>query len=209
MVTKICSKCKKEKPITEFPKCSRNKDGLDTHCKECRNAVNRNYRNNNKEQFKNNRKKNYIKNKEKILAQKSLYAAKHKKEKAEYDKIYRQKNKKRIQALQKEWSKKSIKHRIISNLRRRLHHVLKGNVKSEKTLSLIGCSSEFLKEYIENKFQEGMSWENYGEWHIDHIKPCSLFDLSDPKQQKECFNYTNLQPLWATDNLKKSCKYEK
>lgn len=209
MVTKICSKCKKEKLTTEFPKCSRNKDGLDTHCKECRNAVNKNYRNNNKEWFKNNRKKNYIKNKEKILAQKSLYAAKHKKEKAEYDKIYRQKNKKRIQALQKEWSKKSIKHRIISNLRRRLHRVLKGNVKSEKTLSLIGCSSEFLKEYIENKFQEGMSWENYGEWHIDHIKPCSSFDLSDPKQQKECFNYTNLQPLWAIDNLKKSYKYEK
>lgn len=54
-----------------------------------------------------------------------------------------------------------------------------------------------------------MSWENYGEWHIDHIKPCSSFDLSDPKQQKECFNYTNLQPLWAIDNLKKSYKYEK
>ena len=57
MVTKICSKCKKEKLTTEFPKCSRNKDGLDTHCKECRNAVNKNYRDNNKEWFKNNRKK--------------------------------------------------------------------------------------------------------------------------------------------------------
>ena len=53
-----------------------------------------------------------------------------------------------------------------------------------------------------------MTRQNQGEWHIDHIKPCAAFDLTDPKQQKECFNYKNLQPLWAQDNIKKSDKWE-
>ena len=208
METKICSKCNKEKLISEFPKCSRNKDGLDTHCKECRNLVNKNYRDNNKNSFSNMRRKHYAKNRVRLLEQKSIYAAEHKQQKAEYDKQYRQRNKKRIRAYQGEWNKKSIKHKIVRNLRRRVHHALKGETKSESTLSLLGCSINYLKEYLESKFQQGMTWDNYGEWHIDHIKPCSAFDLSDPVQQKECFAYTNLQPLWAIDNLKKAYKYE-
>ncbi len=53
-----------------------------------------------------------------------------------------------------------------------------------------------------------MTWDNYGEWHIDHIKPCALFDFTKEEQQRECFHYTNLQPLWAKDNMRKSDKYE-
>lgn len=154
------------------------------------------------------RRKYYAKNRVRLLEQKSIYAAEHKQQKAEYDKQYRQRNKKRIRAFQSEWNKKSIKHKIVRNLRRRVHHALKGETKSESTLSLLGCSINYLKEYLESKFQQGMTWDNYGEWHIDHIKPCSAFDLSDPVQQKECFAYTNLQPLWAIDNLKKAYKYE-
>jgi hypothetical protein len=59
-------------------------------------------------------------------------------------------------------------------------------------------------EFLEKKFLPGMNWENYGEWHIDHIVPCSSFDLSKSEQQKICFNYSNLQPLWAADNIRKS-----
>jgi hypothetical protein len=59
---------------------------------------------------------------------------------------------------------------------------------------------------MESLFLEGMSWDNYGKWHIDHIRPCSSFDLSDTEQQKICFNYKNLQPLWAEDNLRKGAK---
>ena len=67
-----------------------------------------------------------------------------------------------------------------------------------------------LKIYLESLFQEGMTWDNYNfyGWHIDHIIPIASFDLSDPEQQKKCFHYTNLQPLWASDNLQKGVKLD-
>jgi hypothetical protein len=74
-------------------------------------------------------------------------------------------------------------------------------------MQLVGCNIDILIKYIESLFLEDMSWDNYGKWHIDHIRPCSSFDLSDNEQQKICFNYKNLQPLWAEDNLKKSDKW--
>ena len=78
--------------------------------------------------------------------------------------------------------------------------------KSRKTTRLIGCSVPQLRKHLEAQFTEGMTWDNHGEWHIDHIKPCASFDLTDAEQQLECFNYTNLQPLWASDNLSKGAK---
>jgi len=65
---------------------------------------------------------------------------------------------------------------------------------------LIGCDIEFFKGYIQAQFKSGMTWENYGTWNIDRIMPCRNFDLTDPEQQKLCFNYTNCQPLWAEEN---------
>lgn len=72
------------------------------------------------------------------------------------------------------------------------------------SFSLVGCSGEFLRTHIERQFEPDMSWHNYGKWHVDHIRPCASFDLSDDEQMKQCFNWKNLQPLWAMDNLKKS-----
>jgi len=76
------------------------------------------------------------------------------------------------------------------------------------TIQSIGCSVNELKKWLELKFQEGMTWDNYGKWHIDHIKPCCKFNLADIDDQKKCFHYTNLQPLWAKDNRKKWKHYE-
>ena len=84
--------------------------------------------------------------------------------------------------------------------------VKKGD-KLEHTLEYLGADVQTIKQHIENKFKENMFWDNYGEWHIDHIKPCIQYDLSKEKEQKKCFNYKNLQPLWAKDNLKKGDKY--
>ena len=95
-------------------------------------------------------------------------------------------------------------------MRVRLRRILQriGSKKAYKTLDLLGCSMKDFRNYIESQFEPGMTWENHGYrgWHIDHIIPISYFDLSDPEQQKLCFNYRNLQPLWWKDNRKKSDK---
>lgn len=96
--------------------------------------------------------------------------------------------------------------RLVKLCRNRVRLALKGYNKPERTFSLIGCTPDFLKAHLSKQFLEGMSWDNFGEWHIDHIKPCSLFDLTVLEQRQKCFHYSNLQPLWALDNLKKGDK---
>ncbi len=120
--------------------------------------------------------------------------------------IYKQKPevKSRRNEIAKERRKNDTRFKILGNLRTRLYNAIKGNVKSEPTLKLLGCTVEYLVSHLENQFAEGMNWDNYGEWHVDHITPCASFDLSDPEQQKRCFHYSNLQPLWAEENLLKS-----
>lgn len=81
------------------------------------------------------------------------------------------------------------------------------NAKKESALDYLGCSPRHLRLHLESKFQANMSFENYGEWHIDHIRPCASFDLKNENERKECFHYSNLQPLWKEDNLKKGCKW--
>ena len=94
--------------------------------------------------------------------------------------------------------------RLLHNLRTRLWHALKGNSKSAHTVELLGISIKECRQHIEAQFLEGMSWENYGAWHVDHIVPCASFDLTDPQQQRQCFHYSNLQPLTAPENNNKS-----
>ena len=93
-------------------------------------------------------------------------------------------------------------------MRCRLYHALKkdNSYKADKTMKLVGCTPTFLKEYLEAKFKDGITWDNYGEWHVDHIIPCASFDLTKEEEQKKCFHYTNLQPLWAEENLSKGAK---
>jgi len=160
------------------------------------------------------------------------YYAGHKKEisakvdrnkKSIYRKLYFKKNKERERENHKSWIKnnrdkeilyrereyknRSIERIIATNLRIKMWKVLKKINKSKHTLELLGCSFEFLKEYLEKQFEKGMSWKNYGEWHIDHIKPCASFSLINEEEQKECFHYTNLRPLWAEENLSRPKKY--
>lgn len=93
---------------------------------------------------------------------------------------------------------------LTHRLRSRLTAALKGLCKAAPTRELLGCSAEELKKHLESLFQPGMSWENRQEWHIDHIRPCASFNLLEPEQQRCCFHYSNLQPLWAKDNIAKS-----
>lgn len=105
----------------------------------------------------------------------------------------------------------NINARLRQNIASRLRSAIKvnGGRKKNKTVELIGCSIQELRNHLESLFQDGMSWENQGEWHIDHIRPCISFDLTEIEEQKLCFHFSNLQPLWARDNQIKWAKYER
>ena len=121
-----------------------------------------------------------------------------------YNKKYRQ----QIQQWQNQYRKTNINYRILGNLRTKLHYALKNKVKSKSTIQLLGCNIKFLKRYLRKHFKKGMNWKNYGrgknKWCIDHIIPCKRFNLSKAREQRKCFHYKNLQPLWFIENLKKS-----
>ena len=115
-------------------------------------------------------------------------------------------------------SKKAIKERsardpifrLRRNLQSRLGAALRNQntTKDSTTMKLVGCTLQHLVSHLEEQFTEGMTWENYGEWHVDHIRPCASFDLSDEAQRKECFNWKNLQPLWGLENIQKGDQWE-
>lgn len=104
--------------------------------------------------------------------------------------------------------RKSIQAKIRHNLRNRLWiALLRQNARKQASTSeLVGCSISDLIIYLEKQFKPGMSWDNRSEFHIDHKLPLNWFDLTDIEQQKKAFHYTNLQPLWAKDNMQKGSK---
>lgn len=164
-----------------------------------------------------------------LIEAKKMSPEERKKRKSECDKKYRERNKEKIKAIKKEyyysknglekakeWQRKmmnDIEFVTKKRLRGRVYVALKRGVKSEGTMRLLGCSIEYFKQYFESLFTEGMSWDIYlqGGIHIDHIVPCKNFDLTKPEEQKKCFHYSNLQPLWQLDNLQKgtSLNYNK
>jgi len=178
------------------------------------------YYQNHKEEILKKRKENYLKNRIDILESQKEYhkihskeyskrAMKYNKNHPEYIKNYQKTLKFKEYKKEYERNKRrtNINFKISRNLRTRIWSVLKGKLKSEHTLELLGCSIKQLKEHLHIQFRLGMSWSNYGKWEVDHIRPCSNFNLSKTEEQYKCFNYTNLQPLWEKDNLAKSDKY--
>ena len=159
----------------------------------------------NKEKKQKYQKEYYLKNKiyAKELARE--YYKNNKDYMKEYKKNYRQANRDKINERARNYRNNNINAKIAALIRTRIRETLKLNnaIKSNSSIKLLGCSIEFLKQYIELKFTKGMTWENHGlyGWHIDHIMPCSSFNLLDPNQQNICFHYTNLQPLWATKEI--------
>jgi hypothetical protein len=183
MENKKCTKCNTIRPATTeyFYKQKNGKFGLSSRCKSCRKKYHADWHKDNRESESNKRKEYYQANKQKIV-----------KYNVEYSRNRR---------------KTDTAFRIVYNTRRRIQQAIKNNSKASSSLNLIGCSFPELKSYLEKQFTNGMSWDNYGEWHIDHIRPCCSFDLSDPEQQKQCFHYSNLQPLWADENFQKGGSY--
>lgn len=102
----------------------------------------------------------------------------------------------------------SPEFRLVCNLRSRIQKAVVGKTKSAKSFALLGMEIPEYRIYLQGQFRPGMSWDNYGSaWEIDHIRPCASFDLSDPAQQRECFNWSNTQPLFAEENLRKGAHF--
>jgi hypothetical protein len=122
-----------------------------------------------------------------------------------------QKSKARIYAYRTNRYATNLQVKIADVLRKRLKCAIKPESKYKSALELLGCSIEFFRQYIADRFVAGMSWENHGRytWHIDHIIPCASFDLTKEEEQKKCFHYTNLQPLFAFENISKGAKIPK
>jgi hypothetical protein len=202
MNTKVCTGlCGKELPATTefFHKNKKSKYGLKPRCKICTSKINQQ----NKEKIAQGKKKYYQENKDGKIRD---YIKKNE-DKMKAHRTTEQYKKRRNLRRQERYSNDPA-YRLEVLCRNRINFLLNGKNKSKATLELIGCSGEELKEHLEKQFVDGMTWENYGDWHIDHIRPCASFDLSVPEQQRVCFHYTNLQTLWAEDNMRKGSKLD-
>lgn len=193
---KICKECNQPKPFENFSRASGGRS-INSYCKPCVSLRVKRWREN------------------LVGDAKIAYNKKHsERQKKRLPKVLQQQRLLRklgLNTYEKEWRKNYVKQKRLSdpnfklrmNLRHRIYLALKENQKISSSSELLGCGIQEFRTYIQNRFREGMTWENYGQWHIDHIKPCVNFNLSDPNQQKECFHFSNLQPLWAKDNLTK------
>lgn len=199
---KTCKQCNLDKEISEYSKCGSYKDQIyyRPECKECtRKYLSSDVGKAAQEKYRNSPNGKLVKQ---AYRQTEKYIIKRK----EYDKIRAltpEKKLQQIQYKQKRFNSDPI-YKLGLYMRNRIGNCLKRNKwrKDNRTVTYIGCDFAYLKQIIESKFTEGMSWDNYGKWHIDHVIP-----LSSAKTPDELYNlchYTNLQPLWAADNIKKS-----
>lgn len=167
----------------------------------------RNYREKHRTARAEDQKARRARNPEKFRAINRKYYAKNRVKCIANQKSYAEANREKWRGRRRLRRQTDLNYKLRLNLSSRILLALKRNTKSAGTKELIGCSIPYLNIWLELQFQDGMTWANYGEWHIDHIKPCKLFDLTCPNQQKQCFHYTNLQPLWAEKNLRKAASY--
>lgn len=222
---KKCSKCGEAKPPSEFHKCAKSSDGLANKCKPCKAEYKRaeyiksretclartaKYRAANPERvslakkaarlkkidhYKAKEKAAYWNNREAALAYFAQYRQSHKAEKASRDRSY---VRQRMAADPLFRMTYTVRNRIFYAVRDR------GFKKGAKTAEMLGCDWIVLREHLEAKFCDGMTWDNYGDWHIDHIVP--LASATSEEELIRLCHYKNLQPLWAADNIRKGAK---
>lgn len=216
---KKCSKCKEFKNLDCFYENKQSKDGRRPECIKCTKAKRdcEAFRKRRREHQKSEKVKKWRDNyreknreHEKKRQQEYLSRPEVKKKRKEY--FAREDVKKRRKAYEKE-RKKDPKWRISSNISRRISKTLKIEGFSKRKRhweDLVGYTKEELVKHLETRFEEGMTWENYGsEWHIDHIKPISSFNITslECEEFKKCWELNNLQPLWAKENMRKGNRY--
>lgn len=207
---KMCNVCKDEKTNNFFHRDKSRADGLSYRCKECDKKISSSYRKKNpgkskdiiKKWFKDNPHKNreavkryQDKNRDMVREKHRKYNAEHPEKNREITKRYRN------------TPKGKLRHSISNGILRSLN----GNKDGKCWALLLDYSIDQLKHHIEKQFKDGMSWENYGQWHIDHKIPISVFNFETPDDIdfKKCWELKNLQPMWALENIRKRDKLDK
>ena len=222
---KKCSTCGDTKPLSEFHKYAQSADGFAPKCKPCKAESKRaeylrnrekylvrmaEYRAANPEkvsegkklarlkkidEYKAKERAAYLNNREAILAYNAEYRRKNKVEKANRDRRY----------VRQRMASDPL-FRMTYTVRNRIFYAVrdKGFKKGAKTAEMLGCEWSVLRDHLESQFRDGMTWSNYGDWHIDHIVPLASAN-SEAELIRLC-HYKNLQPLWATDNIRKGAK---
>ena len=197
-ILKTCTKCGVTGGLEMFSKSKRGRHGRSSACTGC------------------------------LYAQQEISRKKNLEKRNEWRRAYYRKNIDRVRSYKREWYRSNLEtnpektrqyqskireapgYRIRASLKTCVHRALRGGgAKSKSTLGLVGCSVDELRSHLESLWQDGMTWDNYGAkgWHIDHIIPCAMFDLKHSEEQEVCFHWTNLQPLWAEDNISKSARW--
>lgn len=222
-MTKICRECKAEKPLEEFRVCNSygNRRG---ECKECAARLRREYHARNPGKCADASRKWRNKNPEKARQSDMRWKKENSEQHRDNSRRWREENPERVLENLRRWRKENPEryrynarrwqhqqrilpeYRILCYMRNRLCALLKRG-KSEATVDLLGCNIGELKSWLSGWFEPGMTWENYGPvWHVDHHFPCDSFDLSRLDDQRRCFHYLNLRPLFAPKNLSKGAK---
>jgi len=201
METKICNKCGIEKEVCEFYKKPKKENEVRSTCKICMNESSTKYNVVNKEILSEKNKKFRLENPE-INKEK---CRNYKINNPDYFSKWVEKNKEHRKKYIREYNS-DPKNKIKNSLRGRINELLNKKYNNPRTLNLVGCDYEFLLKYLEDKFTEGMNWDNYGYygWHIDHMIPIS--SAKTIEDIYKLYHYTNLQPLWGKDNMRKSNK---
>ena len=197
---KFCNSCKKEKPLSEFGKRSARPSGVQSTCKKCKTEKEKRRYLENREAKLEYCRKYYLKNKERILAKRREYVANN----PEIIRNYNKNNRDKVNNYRRQKLQNDKIFAMADRTRRRVNYALSvgGYRKQAKTEELIGCSWQELCDHIESQFAPGMTWENRGEWEIDHIIP-----FASAKTEEDVIrlsHYTNMQPLWKSENRRKN-----
>ena len=228
--TKPCSKCLDDKALEDFYALKEGKLGRHSVCKRCmaaraakrrqdpmiretQKAAFKRWRENNPERLRELKREYYRRHRERIIAKSAAYQKANHEQRKIVQQKWRDRNREKVRLSQRKAREKfasTPKGRLHLAFKALINYHLKNGKQRRRTFDLVPYSLEQLMAHLERRFQPGMTWHNYGEWHVDHIIPVSAhnFECAEDIDFQRAWALSNLQPLWASDNHKKSCKIE-
>ena len=209
--TKICTGCRASLPITRFSRDASKPDGLQTRCKECRAANDRAHYQKRGEIIRDRSRKRFAANKAEISAKNRKWAVENAERMAEYRRDWRARNRdaERASARIRERERLKCAHRRLNRaISRGIWGALTAGKGGHRWEVIVGYGADALVAHLQRQFLPGMSWENYGAWHVDHVQPIAAFDFEAGGlgEIRRCWALSNLRPLWALDNHRKNAR---